>query len=182
AVRSRRYFFCSGRTRYTRFSRDWSSDVCSSDLLEVTRGSPHAAVVFSRMRMRRPTGHLEVRRLNDVLKRRIVELRRAISSPKEHKRAVKDLARASKARHDKNLFVLDFKGDVMASAAESLREEVTAVLGVAADHDEVMVRIESAGGAVHGYGFAASQLARIRRRGLKLTACVDRVAASGGYL
>src|SRR5690606_40075308 len=25
-------FFCPGRRRHTRFSRDWSSDVCSSDL------------------------------------------------------------------------------------------------------------------------------------------------------
>src|SRR5690606_40116227 len=25
--------FCSSRRRHTRFSRDWSSDVCSSDLL-----------------------------------------------------------------------------------------------------------------------------------------------------
>src|SRR5436309_13246217 len=27
-----RYFFFSSRRRHTRFSRDWSSDVCSSDL------------------------------------------------------------------------------------------------------------------------------------------------------
>src|SRR5690606_40702386 len=26
------FFFVSGRRRHTRFSRDWSSDVCSSDL------------------------------------------------------------------------------------------------------------------------------------------------------
>jgi serine protease SohB len=141
-----------------------------------------AAVIFARMRGRRHEGHLEVRRLNDVIKTRALQLRGAISSPKEHKRAVKDLARASKLSLERNLFVLDFKGDIMASAAEDLREEVTALLGVAGEGDEVMVRIESAGGAVHGYGFAASQLDRIRKRGLKLTACIDRVAASGGYL
>src|SRR5690606_41116812 len=28
------YFFFSSRRRHTRFSRDWSSDVCSSDLAE----------------------------------------------------------------------------------------------------------------------------------------------------
>src|SRR5271165_7423331 len=32
------FFFFSSRRRHTRFSRDWSSDVCSSDLL---RGSLH---------------------------------------------------------------------------------------------------------------------------------------------
>src|SRR5690606_12031148 len=31
-------FFFSSRRRHTRFSRDWSSDVCSSDLPEVMRG------------------------------------------------------------------------------------------------------------------------------------------------
>src|SRR5215475_699173 len=33
-VRSAVFFFFSSRRRHTRFSRDWSSDVCSSDLLE----------------------------------------------------------------------------------------------------------------------------------------------------
>src|SRR5205809_1170336 len=37
-------FFFSSRRRHTRCSRDWSSDVCSSDLLEVrVRGGPAAA-------------------------------------------------------------------------------------------------------------------------------------------
>src|SRR5207302_7549277 len=31
-IRNERFFF-SSRRRHTRFSRDWSSDVCSSDLL-----------------------------------------------------------------------------------------------------------------------------------------------------
>lgn len=35
---------------------------------------------------------------------------------------------------------------------------------------------------VHGYGLAASQLARISKHNLPLTICVDKVAASGGYM
>src|SRR3712207_8561980 len=31
------YFFFSSRRRHTRYWRDWSSDVCSSDLPETTR-------------------------------------------------------------------------------------------------------------------------------------------------
>src|SRR5690606_41203039 len=31
------FFFFSSRRRHTRFSRDWSSDVCSSDLLDPGR-------------------------------------------------------------------------------------------------------------------------------------------------
>lgn len=83
---------------------------------------------------------------------------------------------------NKKLFVVDFDGDVKASAVENLREEVTAILSIASPQDEVVVRIESPGGVVHGYGLAASQLLRVRERGIPLTVCVDKVAASGGYL
>src|SRR5207302_5728132 len=36
------YFFFSSRRRHTRFSRDWSSDVCSSDLSELILGQDGA--------------------------------------------------------------------------------------------------------------------------------------------
>lgn len=98
----------------------------------------------------------------------------------ERKRLAK--ARAGEAPPSQRVFVLDFKGDVLASHVEPLREEITALLGVAQPGDEVVVRIESSGGAVHGYGLAASQLARLRERKIPLTACIDKVAASGGYL
>ena len=45
-----------------------------------------------------------------------------------------------------------------------------------------MVRLESGGGLVHGYGLAAAQLVRLKDAGLTLTVCVDKVAASGGYM
>lgn len=80
------------------------------------------------------------------------------------------------------VFYLHFNGDVQAKAASNLREEITAVLSVAKENDEVVVNIESPGGVVHGYGFAASQLDRVRKAGIKLTAVVDKVAASGGYM
>lgn len=81
------------------------------------------------------------------------------------------------------VFVLNFlKGDIKASASEHLREEVSTILGVATSQDEVVVNIESPGGLVHGYGFAAAQLLRLRQANIHLTVCVDQVAASGGYL
>lgn len=83
---------------------------------------------------------------------------------------------------EKRYFVLDFDGDIRASRVEALREEITALLTTATEHDEVVVRLESPGGMVHAYGLAASQLQRIRDRGIKLTVTVDKVAASGGYL
>lgn len=83
---------------------------------------------------------------------------------------------------EKKIFLIDFEGDVKASAVDNLREEVTAVLTVATPQDEVVVRVESPGGVVHGYGLAASQLLRVREKNIPLTVCVDKVAASGGYL
>lgn len=80
------------------------------------------------------------------------------------------------------VFVLDFDGDLQASAVSSLREEISALLQVAGADDEVLLRLESGGGLVHSYGLAASQLVRLRQHGLKLTVAVDKVAASGGYM
>jgi len=78
--------------------------------------------------------------------------------------------------------VLSFAGDLTASRVDELRHEITAVLTTARPQDRVVVRIESAGGVVHGYGLAASQLKRVRERGLELVAAIDKVAASGGYM
>ena len=97
---------------------------------------------------------------------------------KEAKKQQKDVVKSKPGR----LFVINFKGDVQAKAASNLREEVTAVLGVATEKDEVLVNVESGGGVVHGYGFAASQLDRIRSKSIPLTIAVDKVAASGGYM
>ncbi|HAW93887.1 MULTISPECIES: protease SohB [unclassified Arsukibacterium] len=80
------------------------------------------------------------------------------------------------------LFVLEFNGSMDARETESLREEVTAVLAIAKPNDEVILRLESGGGVVHGYGLAASQLDRLRQQNISLTVAVDKVAASGGYM
>lgn len=82
----------------------------------------------------------------------------------------------------RRLFVLNFNGDMRASQVHGLRREITAVLSMADVYDEVTIKIESGGGTVHGYGLAAAQLQRIRDKNIALTVCVDKVAASGGYL
>lgn len=88
----------------------------------------------------------------------------------------------SKPKKADTLYVLEFDGDIQAEEVRSLREEVSALLQIAEKGDEVLIRLKSPGGAVNGYGLAASQLVRIRDRGLHLTVAVDEVAASGGYL
>ncbi|PJG84043.1 protease SohB [Caviibacterium pharyngocola] len=106
---------------------------------------------------------------------------------KEEKRKLK--AEKSKAKKGEavnerkpHLFVLNFHGDISASETAALREEISAIVSVAEPNDEVLLRLESPGGVVHGYGLAASQLMRLKQHNIKLTVAVDKVAASGGYM
>jgi len=100
---------------------------------------------------------------------------------KEKKAKKKSLGKEGDAK--KRIFVLNFDGDPKASQVDELRKAITAVLTMAKpEKDEVMLRLESPGGMVHAYGLAASQLQRIRGREIPLTICVDKVAASGGYM
>ncbi|MDZ7644980.1 MAG: protease SohB [Woeseiaceae bacterium] len=131
--------------------------------------------------------HLEVENLNDRYRNLSKALKRAVlgkSALKAEARALKAAAKREAKKKDgrPRTFVVDFKGDLKASAVPSLREEVSAILAVARDTDEVLLRLENYGGVVHEHGLAASQLARIRERGIPLTVVIDKVAASGGYL
>ncbi|STY62469.1 protease SohB [Mannheimia haemolytica] len=111
---------------------------------------------------------------------------------KQEKKEAKEKAKAEKKRlksgeesteSPSRLFVLNFNGDMMAHEVDSLRREIDAVISLAnPEKDEVLLKLESPGGVVHGYGLAASQLQRLRDRNIHLTAAVDKVAASGGYM
>ncbi|EOI5792133.1 protease SohB [Cronobacter malonaticus] len=143
-------------------------------------------------------GELRVTRLGEEYKELKEEVAAALLDPHQHKlwhknqkKKNKQEAKAAKARAKRGdaapagkptLYVLDFKGSIDAHEVSALREEVTAVLAVAKPADEVLVRLESPGGVVHGYGLAASQLQRLRERQIPLTIAVDKVAASGGYM
>jgi len=133
-------------------------------------------------------GRLEITNLNDRYEDMADGLKRATQPPKAYKRWAKAEHKAHKARAKADsatrprLFVLDFHGDLLATEVGGLRETISALLQEAGEGDEVLVRLDNAGGAVHEHGLAASQLLRIRRRGIALTVAVDRVAASGGYL
>ena len=144
-------------------------------------------------------GRIEVHRINEHYRDMGDALRHALLDPgvakqrekqekKERKKEAKAKARAAKhgedaADEDKpRLFVLNFDGDLRASAVRNLREEISVLLGQLRDGDEVLLRLESPGGLVHGYGLAASQLDRIRGAGGRLIVSVDKVAASGGYM
>lgn len=157
-----------------------------------------AAFIFGAARRRRSIQpQLEVRQLNRRFESLADGLRAAVMNRKEFKALMKE--RRERDKNEKKepaatapgapppgpkprVYVLDFDGDLLATQVERLREEVTAIVSFAGENDEVVVNVESGGGAVPHYGLAAAQLARLRDRKIKVTACIDRVAASGGYL
>ena len=155
-------------------------------------------IVNVAQRRKQQRGELRVTRLSEQYKDMQEEMAVSLLDPhqqklwhKAQKKKLKQEAKAAKAQAKQGkpvadgrakLYVLDFKGSMDAHEVTSLREEVTAVLAVATPQDEVLVRLESPGGVVHGYGLAASQLQRLRERGIPLTVAVDKVAASGGYM
>ena len=148
-------------------------------------------VVVAFSRKGTATGSLTVEKLNDRYRDLSGALRRAVLPKAAWKKELKKEEKADKAREKATaksterrrcIYVLDFKGDIRATAVSSLREEINAVVAVATPRDEVVLRLENFGGAVHEHGLAASQLARIRSRGIPLTAIVDKGAASGGYM
>ena len=125
-----------------------------------------------------------VRRLNRRFRMLADTVRSVVLARKPFKRYLRTAQKERKRRGPagRRVFVLDFHGDIAASAVTSLREEISAILPVATDKDEVMLRLESSGGLVHAYGLAASELARIKAKGIRLVVSVDKVAASGGYM
>ena len=143
-------------------------------------------------------GTVEARSLNERFEMHEEAVRAVIEDPLESKARGKDQKKQKKAKRKAikqalkveddgeprrpRVFVLDFDGDMQASQVDQLREEISAILPVVGDADKVLLRLESGGGVVHGYGLAASQLTRLKDAGITLTISVDKVAASGGYM
>lgn len=133
-------------------------------------------------------GRLQIKNLNKKHDENKELMLHEILHPKAFKKYAKEKAQHEKAEkknenEDKqNVYVLNFHGDIKASAVGALSEEITAILNVARPQDEVIVRLESGGGVVHGYGLAAAQLMRLRAKNIFLTITIDKVAASGGYM
>lgn len=132
-------------------------------------------------------GKLIIKNLNDhyaeVKEKFYMETR----SKKEYKKFIKEkkkhLKNDKKKSYDKpTTYVLNFNGDIQASQVLALREEINAILQIASIQDSVILRLESGGGVVHGYGLAVAQLMRLREKGLTLTIAIDKIAASGGYM
>lgn len=155
-----------------------------------------AASSFAQKDKTSDSGEVEVKNINERLKYQREKLKFAMLDEAQIKQARKDEKKAQKALEKsqkkavkdavadskRRVLVMDFDGDIKASAVASLREEITAALAQETAPDEILVKLSSGGGMVHSYGLASSQLSRITARGIKLTVCVDEVAASGGYM
>ncbi|MCZ4674966.1 protease SohB [Citrobacter sedlakii] len=157
-----------------------------------------AAIIVNVAQRKRQRGELRVTNLSEQYQEMKDDLAMALLDGhqqklwhKAQKKKRKQEAKAAKARAKQGetrdtdkprVWVLDFKGSMDAHEVNALREEVTAVLAVVKPQDQVVLRLESPGGVVHGYGLAASQLQRLRDKNIPLTIAVDKVAASGGYM
>lgn len=124
---------------------------------------------------------IRVEKLNDRYDAMSLSLKKHLLDEDGYEKLKKEKEKNTEKK-TKRIFVLNFKGDMAATAVAGLREEISALLTVALPEDEVLLRLESYGGLVHSYGLAASQLQRIRDRKIPLTVAVDNIAASGGYM
>ncbi len=133
-------------------------------------------------------GKITIKNLKDCysdVKETLLEVtmsKKAFKKFQKEEKALLKKADKTDEEEKSNVFVINFNGDMKASQVTALREEVTAILGIAKSSDEVFLRLESPGGMVHAYGLAAAQLLRLRDHHIPLIVSVDKVAASGGYL
>lgn len=146
-------------------------------------------VLASTVKHKSDKGELRITNLSEELEELKHSLKEELLTKKQFKAYEKQLKADEKAKenaaekdHKGKVFVIDFKGSIDAAEVASLREEISAILTIAEKGDEVIVNVESGGGMVHGYGLASSQLDRLRQAEIPLTICVDKVAASGGYM
>ncbi|NLJ92652.1 MAG: protease SohB [Aeromonadales bacterium] len=146
------------------------------------------ALISGAARHKRSNDQLLVEDISAQLRQQHQGLQLASASNDAERKALKaqfkQLAKQDKkaATTLPRLYVLDFKGSMDAHEVTGLSKEITGLLQLATPEDEVLVRLESGGGVVHGYGLGAAELERIKARGLPLTVAVDKVAASGGYM
>ena len=133
-----------------------------------------------------PKGKLSITNLSDKFEEMGNSLKGSIMHPKELKKFNKEFAKKKKKKEkdevDESIFVLNFKGDIQATEVEKLKQEINAILLADTECSEVVVKVESGGGSAYAYGLCAAELKRLVDNGINLTVCIDKVAASGGYL
>ena len=147
-----------------------------------------AVALIRLLRSKRPAARteeteLQLTALDQGLAERVRQVQDSLLPEKERKKQAKSRSKDEKEKtYASTVYVIDFRPSLRALEVDTLRKEIDVITQVATPKDEVVVRIDSPGGSVNGYGHAASQLLRVHDAGIPLTICVDEVAASGGYM
>ncbi len=142
-------------------------------------------IIFGARTQKRREEDVKVSSLDERFDLMEAQIRVATDGAKGAKAFLKERKKAAKLHDDsaKRVYLVAFKGDPMASGHAAFARKITAALMAArAGKDEIVVTLHSPGGLVSAYGLMAAQMQRVRRAGVELTACVDQVAASGGYM
>jgi len=165
------------------FVADIGGFLLKAAIIVVAVGFIVGLVAQAAQKQKKSKGDLQVTHLSKELNELSEQLKIELMDKKAQKKALKALKKKKAAENkEKRLFVIDFKGSMDAKEVDSLRHEVNAILNLATEKDEVLVRLESGGGVVNGYGLAAAQLLRLREHNLTVNVAIDKVAASGGYM
>ena len=168
------------------FLIDYGSFLLKTISLIIIISIPFLILFSSKGKDTSPSGTLKITNLSDKLDNMAGAVKSLTLNKNERKKLLKEKKKSLKAKKNKSIpkpvFVLNFNGDIEASSVENLKEEITAILKSETKCQELVLRLESPGGTVIGYGLCAAQLQRLRDAGIKVTACVDKVAASGGYM
>ena len=147
---------------------------------------PLLIIIGSTKGKSQPKGTLSIVNLSDKFEEMGNAVKGSLMNAKELKKFNKDLSKVKKkkdkAEKEDTVFVLNFNGDIQASEVEKLKQEINAILLSDSDCKEVVLRVESGGGSAYAYGLCAAELKRLVDNDINLTVCIDKVAASGGYL
>ena len=147
---------------------------------------PLLIIIGSTKGKSQPKGTLSIINLSDKFEEMGNAVKGSLMNAKELKKFNKDLSKdkkkKDKAEKEDTVFVLNFNGDIQASEVEKLKQEINAILLSDSDCKEVVLRVESGGGSAYAYGLCAAELKRLVDNDINLTVCIDKVAASGGYL
>ena len=147
---------------------------------------PLLIIIGSSKNKTQPKGKLSITNLSDKFEDMGNALKGSLMNPKELKKFNKDLSKdkkkKNKTENEETVFVLNFNGDIQASEVEKLKQEVNSILLSESECKEVVLKVESGGGSAYAYGLCAAELKRLVDNEISLTVCIDKVAASGGYL
>ena len=147
---------------------------------------PLLLIIGSTKGKSQPKGTLSIINLSDKFEEMGNAIKGSLMNAKELKKFNKDLSKnkkkKDKAEREDTVFVLNFNGDIQASEVEKLKQEINAILLSDSDCKEVVLRVESGGGSAYAYGLCAAELKRLVDNDINLTVCINKVAASGGYL